>query len=65
MTVKRSVHVSKARPKAKFNSYSLKLNRRSDADIIALLDGQRNVQGYIKSLIRADIAARSAGKEQV
>ena len=33
----------------------LKLNRRTDADILQRLDAQPNVQGYIKALIRADI----------
>lgn len=37
----------------------LKLNLRSDADILAQLDAQQNRQGYIKRLIREDIA-RSA-----
>lgn len=36
----------------------LKLNRTTDADILARLEGVENKQGYIKSLIRADIAAR-------
>lgn len=34
---------------------SLKLNKRTDADIFAKLASVGNVQGYIKSLIRADI----------
>lgn len=33
----------------------LKLNRRTDADILRKLDEQTNKQGYIKQLIRADI----------
>lgn len=33
----------------------LKLNRRTDADILRKLDVQPNKQGYIKQLIRADI----------
>lgn len=33
----------------------LKLNRRTDADILQKLDEQPNRQGYVKSLIRADI----------
>lgn len=33
----------------------VKLNRRTDADIIAALERQGNKQGYIKSLIRAAI----------
>ncbi len=33
----------------------LKLNIKTDADILNKLDRIRNVQGYIKSLIRSDI----------
>ena len=36
----------------------LKLNKNTDADILAALDECENVQGYIKSLIRADIASK-------
>ena len=35
----------------------MKLNRKTDADILAKLDAVGNKQGYIKSLIRADIEA--------
>ena len=35
--------------------YSLKLNNTTDADVIARLASVGNVQGYIKSLIRADL----------
>lgn len=33
----------------------LKLNRKTDADIIAKLDAVGNRQGYIKNLIRQDL----------
>lgn len=33
----------------------LKLNRRTDADILAKLESVGNKQGYLKELIRADI----------
>lgn len=33
----------------------MKLNRNTDADILAKLDSVGNKQGYIKSLIRKDI----------
>lgn len=36
----------------------MKLNRKTDADILDKLDGVGNKQGYIKSLIRADIKNR-------
>ncbi len=35
----------------------IKLNRRTDADILQKLESVPNIQAYIKSLIRADIAA--------
>lgn len=38
--------------------YHLKLNLKTDADIIAALDAQPSAQGYIKTLIRADLASR-------
>lgn len=34
----------------------LKLNIRTDADILDRLKSQQNVQGYVKRLIREDIA---------
>lgn len=35
--------------------FSLKLNRGTDADIIAKLESVKSVQGYIKELIRKDL----------
>ena len=43
--------------KAYIRRYGLKLNIHTDADIIARLDDVPSMQGYIKKLIRADIAA--------
>lgn len=40
--------------------YHLKLNKETDAKLIEMLDAQENMQGYIKALIRADIAASGA-----
>ena len=39
-----------------------KFNLRTDSDILAMLDCVDNVQGYIKGLIRADIAAHGIPK---
>ena len=36
------------------------LNRNTDADIISRLNEVQSKQGYIKSLIRADIARKEA-----
>lgn len=41
--------------KKDFRMVQLKLNRETDADIIEKLETSGNIQGYIKSLIRADI----------
>lgn len=54
----------KNRPKAKYDKKStrglyLKLNIRTDADILAKLDTVGNKQGYIKNLVRADISKGS------
>ena len=35
--------------------YCIKLNLKTDADIIELLDNLDNKQGYIKALIRSNI----------
>lgn len=42
--------------------YGIKLNVNTDADLIARLDQVDSVNGYIRSLIRADIARSAAGK---
>lgn len=41
--------------KAHTKSFTFKLNRTTDADIIARLEAQQNKQGYLKELIRKDI----------
>jgi hypothetical protein len=40
-------------------TYVLRCNRDSDADVIAALSSQPNVAGYLKSLVRADVARRA------
>lgn len=40
--------------------FGLKFNIRTDADILARIEQEPNKQLYIKSLIRADIAAHAA-----
>ena len=37
--------------------FKLKLNKKTDKDIITRLSAADNIQGYIKDLIRADIRA--------
>ena len=51
---------AKRRANAKYDkghckTYLLKLNRKTDVDIINMLESVPNKQGYIKALIRADI----------
>lgn len=41
----------------------IKLNRNTDADILTWLEGQQNRQGYLKRLIRDDIARAEAAEE--
>ena len=47
--------------KANTRAIMLKLNLKTDGDLIEHLDGKSNRQGYIKALIRADMAR---GKEE-
>ena len=39
--------------KGKWRMIHLKLNRETDADIIEKLEASKNIQGYIKDLIRS------------
>lgn len=48
--------------KANTKQIALKLNKNTDADILAWLEAEQNVQGYIKSLIRKDIEMATGGK---
>lgn len=43
--------------KVNTKGFYLKLNKEKDSDIISWMDSQKNKQGYIKDLIRADILA--------
>lgn len=45
------------RRKERTRQVCLKLARDTDADVVAYLDAQENIQGYIRSLIRRDMAA--------
>ena len=42
--------------KANTRMLHLKLNRNTDADILAHIENVTNIQAYLKQLIRADIA---------
>lgn len=41
-------------------SVSLKLNKRTDADILERLDEVNSKQGYIKALVREDMRKKGA-----
>lgn len=55
--------MAKDTPQARYDAKNttqvrLKLNLKTDADILEALERSGNKQGYIKSLIRADIAKK-------
>ena len=55
-------------PKLKYNKektklYSIRLCYSTDAEMIDYLDSLENKQGYIKELIRADMAGRKTKNE--
>lgn len=51
----------KYRERGLTKSYQLKCHIEHDADIIEVLDGQENKNGYIKDLIRSDIESKKQG----
>ena len=40
----------------------LSLNRNTDADILTFVESLPNMQGYLKGLIRADMARKGSNK---
>lgn len=58
MTTKAQLKAQAKYDKANTKQVMLKLNRTTDADILAKLAEVDNVQGYIKQLIRRDISWR-------
>lgn len=50
--------------KANTSRLMLKLNKKTDADILRKLGTVESKQGYIKSLIRADIAKSKGGQQK-
>ena len=54
-------------PQSRYNRFNtmqlnVRLNKHTDTDIIDALDKVSSKQGYIKALIRADIANRKHGE---
>ena len=45
--------------KANVKQVKLSLNKKTDADVIAILESKDNVQGYIRELIRSDNSKKS------
>lgn len=55
MTTEARKRATKKYQIANTRQYILKLNKRTDSDVIERLDACENKQGYIKQLIRADM----------
>lgn len=49
--------------KANTKGLYIKLNKKTDADIIEALEGLKNKQGYIKALIREDLTKAKHGSD--
>ena len=61
---KARIALNKARARydaANTRHIKLKLNLKTDADILAKLQAEPNTQGYVKRLIREDIARENNG----
>ena len=58
MATKAQIKASNKYDKENTKSVLLKLNKKTDADIIELLDAVPSKMGYIKDLIRQDIEAQ-------
>lgn len=56
MDIKKVYEYNEAYQKKMIRRVVVKLNKNTDKDILAKIEATDNVQGYIKSLIRADIA---------
>lgn len=55
MTTEAQIKTQKRYDKANTRQVHLKLNRRTDEDVLEKLDSVPSKQGYIKKLIRADL----------
>lgn len=63
MATKRSLSQLKYDQKSS-KKYGMKLNVKTDADIIAHLEKQPSFQAYVKALIRNDIAGSESTTEK-
>ncbi len=57
MASKAQIRATAKYDKANTKQILLKLNLKTDADILRHLEAQESMQGYIKRLIREDMAA--------
>lgn len=55
MATEAQIKAQKRYDAANTRQVHLKLNRRTDKDVLARLDEVKSKQGYIKELIRADL----------
>ena len=55
MTSRAQIKANRKYDSLNTKSYIIKLNKKTDADIIEKLSSVENRQGYIKALIRKDI----------
>ena len=58
-TPEKKYEYDQAYAKEKMQQVKLTLNKGTDADILAWLEKQQNKQGYIKELIRKDMAEKT------
>lgn len=64
-----STREARARATAKYDlantkQFKMKLNKTTDSDILGKLEGMANKQGYIKRLIREDIARENEERKR-
>ena len=58
MATEAQIKAQKKYDAANTRQFHLKLNRRTDEDVLEKLDSVASKQGYIKELIRADLAKK-------
>lgn len=62
-TSKAQIRASEKYHAANIRQIKFSLSRKYDQDILAQLEAQPNIQGYLKDLVRADIAARAKSEQ--
>lgn len=59
MTSKAQIKASNKYNKENRKTFALHVNRKTESDILKMLESMDNREGYLKSLIRQDIERRS------